>query len=566
MPIRVPGTQYSLLGVAVKKPNPRKMNRLIGIFLALALATPLRAQTHNPVLNHIWSVGMDSSRVQQLAGSLVDSIGPRLAGSPNVRDAQDWLVSMYKSWGIDAKNERFGTWRSWKRGPSHIDLLTPRVRTLEGTMLSHSPGTKGKPLVAGTVILPHFDDSTDLAKWLPQAKGKLVLVSAPPVTCRPTSDWTQYATPESFSRMDSTRTARQKDWANRFNVRGTGKGLALGGGELALELEQGGAAGIIGTRPKDALGTREIFETYTTRAPNVSLSCEDYGLVYRLTERGNNPKLRLDLESESLGEQPVFNTIATLPGTEKPNEYVLLSAHFDSWDGSSGATDNGTGTLTMMEAMRILKQAYPHPKRTIRVGHWTGEEVGLVGSRAYREDHPEVLSGLQAVFNNDNGTGRIVRMGATGFPNGDVHARKWLQQLPAVFQDQVKYIGVGVPGTGGSDDFSFYCAGAPSFGLGGLNWNYGNTTWHTDRDTYDKIVFDDLKANATLAAMMAYLASEDPDKITREQVDLAVVADSINKANAMLPPPAQGAPPRLPPMTSWPACGTAARKTNPRLR
>jgi Zn-dependent M28 family amino/carboxypeptidase len=288
--------------------------------------------------------------------------------------------------------------------------------------------------------------------------------------------------------------------------------------------------------------------------------------VYRLTERGNNPKLRLDLESQALGEQPVFNTIATIPGTEKPNEYVLLSAHFDSWDGSSGATDNGTGTLTMMEAMRILKQAYPHPKRTIRVGHWTGEEVGLVGSKAYREDHPEVLSGLQAIFNNDNGTGRIVRMGATGFPNGDVHARKWLQQLPDVFRDQVKYIGVGVPGTGGSDDFSFYCAGAPSFGLGGLNWNYGNDTWHTDRDTYDKIVFDDLKANATLAAMMAYLASEDPDKVTREQIDLAVVADSINKANAMLPPPAPGAAQRIPPMTTWPACGTAARKTNPRLR
>src|SRR4029079_10707732 len=246
-------------------------------------------------------VGMDSSRVQQLAGSLVDSIGPRLAGSPNVRDAQDWLVSRYKSWGIDAKNERFGTWRSWRRGPSHIDLISPRVRTLEGTMLAFSPGTKGKPLVAGTIILPHFDDSSAFASWLPQAKGKLVLVSAPPVTCRPLAEWTQYATPESYARMDSARVARQRDWSNRFNVRGTGKGLALGGGELALDLEQAGAAGIIrnrpqgaleqagaagiiGTRPKDALGTREIFETYTTRAPNVSLSCEDYGLVYRLTE------------------------------------------------------------------------------------------------------------------------------------------------------------------------------------------------------------------------------------------------------------------------------------------
>ena len=542
------------------------MTRLITIVLALALTPSLRAQTSNPVMNHIWSVGMDSSHVQQLAGTLVDSIGPRLTGSPNVREAQDWLVSMYKTWGIDAKNERYGTWRSWRRGPSHIDLISPRMRTLEATMLAFSPGTKGKPVVAGTIILPHFEDSTQLASWLPNAKGKLVLTSAPPVSCRPLAEWTQYATAESFARMDSARIARTRDWGTRYNVRGTGKSLSLGGGELALLLEEAGAAGILGSRPKDALGTREIFETYTTRAPNISLSCEDYGLVYRLTERGINPKLRLSLESQSLGEQPVFNTIATIPGTEKPNEYVLLSAHFDSWDGSSGATDNGTGTLTMMEAMRILKQAYPKPKRTIRVGHWTGEEMGLVGSKAYREDHPEVLSGLQAIFNNDNGTGRIVRMGATGFPNGDVHARMWLQQLPDVFRDQVKYIGIGVPGTGGSDDFSFYCAGAPSFGLGGLNWNYGNDTWHTDRDTYDKIVFDDLKANATLAAMMAYLASEDPEKITRERIDLAVVADSINAANALLPPPAPGAAQRIPPLTTWPTCGAAPRKTNPRLR
>jgi carboxypeptidase Q len=537
------------------------MRRPLIACLAFALATPLHAQsTSDPVLAHIWSVGMDSSRVEQLAGTLFDSIGPRLTGSPNVRGAQNWLLSMYRSWGIEAKNEQYGTWRSWRRGPSHVDLISPRVRTLEATMLGFSPGTDRRPLVAGTIVLPHFDDSAAFVRWLPQAKGKLVLVSAPPVTCRPTSEWTQFATPESYTRMDSARTARTRDWGTRLNVRGTGMSLALGGGELAIRLEGAGAAGILTSRPKDALGTREIFETYTTRAPNVSLSCEDYGLVFRLTERGNQPKLRLDLDAQSLGEQPVFNTIATLPGTEKPDEYVLLSAHFDSWDGSSGATDNGTGSLTMMEAMRILKQAYPHPKRTIRVGHWTGEEMGLVGSKAYREDHPEVVAGLQAIFNNDNGTGRIVRMGATGFPNGDVHARQWLQKLPDVFRSQINYIGVGVPGTGGSDDFSFYCAGTPSFGLGGLNWNYGQDTWHTDRDTYDKVVFDDLKANATLAAMMAYLASEDPEKITRERIDLAALAAQRAAGTAPVSAPATT-------LNDWPSCGgPAPRKTAPRLR
>jgi Zn-dependent M28 family amino/carboxypeptidase len=254
----------------------------------------------------------------------------------------------------------------------------------------------------------------------------------------------------------------------------------------------------------------------------------------------------------------VFNTIATIPGTEKPNEYVMLSAHFDSWDGASGATDNGTGSVMMMEVMRILKQVYPRPKRTIRVGHWTAEEFGLVGSRAYREDHPEVVEGTQALFNHDNGTGRIERFGVLGFPNGDVHARAWLEKLPDVFRTQLTYSGVGAPGTGGSDDFSFYCAGVPAFTLGGVRWNYNAYTWHTNLDTFDKIAFDDLRSNATLVAMLVYLASEDPEKITREKLDLATRADSILRSNGSTAPVAA-------PLRTWPACGTAARSTRPRL-
>ncbi|MEO8564280.1 MAG: M20/M25/M40 family metallo-hydrolase [bacterium] len=539
----------------------------VAAFASLAFAGRMSAQSfpvRDAVLERIWSIGMDSSHVQELAGTLLDSLGPRLTGSPNVRAAQGWLVKTYASWGIEAKNEQYGTWRSWRRGHSHVDLISPRVRTLDATMVGFSPGTRSRDLVATTVILPRFADSTEFVRWLPQAKGKLVLVSAPPATCRPTDDWVQWATPESRARIDSVKLALERDWSTR-DVRGTGYSLALGGGELGMRLEQAGVSALLTSRPKNGWGAREIFETYNTRAPTVSLSCEDYGLVFRLSEHGSNPKLRLNLDAQALGEQPVFNTIATIRGTEKPDEYVLFSAHFDSWDGSSGATDNGTGSLTMLEAMRILKRAYPKPKRTIRVGHWTGEEMGLVGSRAYREDHPEVVKGLQAIFNNDNGTGRIIRLGATGFPNGDVHMRQWLEKIPTEFRSQIDYIGVGVPGTGGSDDFSFYCAGTPSFGLGGQNWNYGNYTWHTNVDTYDKIVFDDLKSNATLAAMLAYLASEDPTTITRERTDLAVVADSIMRARAATLPVA-GAAPLAAPLSAWPSCGIAPRKTAPRLK
>lgn len=434
-------------------------------------------------------------------------------------------------------------------------------------MLGFSPGTGGKDLTAATVILPRFADSTEFVKWLPSARGKFVLVSAPQPTCRPRDDWKTNATPESNERMDSLRAQVTREWGGR-NVRGTGYSLAIGTGELGLRLEQGGVAGVITSRPKDAWGTIEIFSTYNTKAPAVALSCEDYGLLFRLTENNQGPKLRLNLDAQSLGDQPVFNTIATIRGSEKPDEYVVLSAHFDSWDGSSGATDNGTGTITMLEAMRILHEVYPHPKRTILVGHWLGEEEGLVGSRAFAEDHPEVVKGLQALFNQDNGTGRVVRMGGGGLVNSPDHIRGWLARLPAELQKQVEFAGPGFPSGGGSDDASFACYGAPAFGLGALGWDYFNYTWHTNRDTYDKIVFDDLKSNATLTAMLAYLASEDPATITRERVDLAALAaaraaqapPAANAANAAGAGRGRGGP------TTWPTCSKAPRVTEPRLK
>src|SRR5206468_7245162 len=160
---------------------------------------------------------------------------------------------------------------------------------------------------------------------------------------------------------------------------------------------------------------------------------------YRLAENKQNPIIEVTAESQALGEVPVFNVVGEIKGSQLPNEYVMLSAHFDSWDGGSGATDNGTGTITMLEAMRILKQVYPKPKRTILVGHWSGEEEGEVGSSAFREDHPDVMKGLQALFNQDNGTGRIVRVGAAGLPDADVHIRGWLDKLPTEIKAQVQY-------------------------------------------------------------------------------------------------------------------------------
>jgi carboxypeptidase Q len=536
----------------------------------------LQFPTDDAIIKRIWSMGMDSSHVKSLSQVLFDSLGPRLMGAPNTKRAQDWLVKTYASWGINAKLEQYGTWRGWERGVSHIDLLTPRLRTLEGTMVGYSPGTGGKNVDAEPIVLPQFTDSTEFVKWLPQAKGKLVMVSAMKESCRPNSDWIANSYPQSIARKDSVQRALSAGFGGgRGGTRGTGYSVSLGGGLLSQRLDKAGVAGLITSRPKDAFGTMEIFETYSTVVPTIALSCEDYGLVYRLTENRQHPTVRLNLDGKLLGEQPVFNTVATIPGGAKANEYVVLSSHFDSWDGSSGATDNGTGTVTMLEAMRILKQVLPHPTRTIVSGHWTGEEEGEVGSNAYAADHPAVIKGLQGLFNQDNGTGRIVRVGAGGLPSGAEHLTQWLNKLPNVFQAQVGFTGApvapGGPAGGGSDDYSFTCYGAPTFGLGALGWDYNTITWHTDRDTYDKVVFDDLKSNATMTAMLAYLASEDPGRVTSINPDSAravarAVADSIAKAGGGNPAPAAGRGGRGGGgARPWPTCATVPRTTNPRL-
>lgn len=498
---------------------------VVGAVVASSSSSSAFAQASDPVLQRMWAVGMDSSHTWDLAQTFFDSIGPRLTGSPQGIEASDWVMKMYRAWGIDAHREKYGTWRGWRRGYSHIDLVKPRVRTLEATMLGFSPGTGGRNVVGGTIVLPMVADSNEFVKWLPKAKGKFVLISPDYPTCRPEEEWAAMATPASKARMDTTVVKLVNDWNTR--LRNTGYPVTAGNptGNLGMRIEKAGALGVIVSNfanpLSEAWGTYTVYDTKNKTALGIAMSCEDYGLLYRLTERNQGPQLRVNAESQSMGEVPMYNTLGTIKGTEKPNEYILLSAHFDSWDGSQGATDNGTGTITMMEAMRILKTAYPRPKRTIMVGHWPGEEQGLIGSHAYAYDHPEIVRAIQAGFNQDNGTGRIQSTSGVGLPNAGEHMQAWLAKLPQAFQEQVKYNGVGAPATGGTDNASFDCFGAPVFGLSSLNWDYGTYTHHTNRDSFDKIVFDDLKGNATIVAMLAYLASEDPTFITRERADLA---------------------------------------------
>ncbi|MFI2741586.1 M20/M25/M40 family metallo-hydrolase [Zhouia sp. PK063] len=492
------------------------MKSLTSALIILSLSASVftvTAQSQDQIVHQIVKEASEHSQLKEMAYQLFDSIGPRLVGSPQMEQANHWAVQKFKAWGISAENQQWGEWRGWKRGITHIDMLSPRVKSLEGMQLAWSPATPKKGVTAEVIVLPEeIADAVSFQKWLSSAvKGKIVMVSMSQPTGRPDDNWEEFALPESLEKMKANRDQQNEAWNNK--IKATGYNTRT----LPEALEKAGAVAIIQNYWSKGFGVDKIFSARTKKIPTVDVALEDYGTLYRLAQHGAKPIIHIDAQSEELGKVPTFNTVATIKGTEKPEEYVVLSAHFDSWDGGTGATDNGTGTLTMMEAARILKKVYPNPKRTIIIGLWGSEEQGLNGSRAFVEDHPEIVKNIQAVFNQDNGTGRVVNISGQGFVNAYKYIGDWLSAVPNDISKNIETHFPGTPGRGGSDFASFLAAGAPAFSLSSLSWSYWNYTWHTNRDTYDKVVFDDVQSNAILTAILAYKASEDPETTSREQ-------------------------------------------------
>jgi hypothetical protein len=482
------------------------------LILTLLAAAPAAGQTFttdDPVIRAMWRVGMDESQTRELAHVLMDRIGPRLAGSAALDQAQDWLVETYGSWGVSARREAVGEWTGWEAGALHVDLVAPRVATLEAELLAWSPGTDG-PVEAEVVLPPSGLSEAGAAGWLRSVAGRFVLVSPPEPMCRAHQELEANARPETVERVNAGRAALRRSFEERFAAVADPR-------RLEAVLDSAGAAGLVASRWSGGWGVNKVFSTSARRAVAIDLSCEDYGLLYRLLEHGETPVLRIRAEARVLGAVPQFNVVAEIPGSERPDEYVLLGAHLDSWHAGTGATDNGTGTITMLEAMRILRETYPNPKRTILAGHWANEEMGLIGSGAFREDHPEVMAGLQVAFNQDNGTWRFERIEGQGYLSSADFLPRWMARVPTEFSSRILVEVPGPQANAGSDHSSFVCAGAPSFRLQSPYDEYRQYTWHTNRDTYDKIVFDDLEENATVAAMLAYLASEDPERTGREK-------------------------------------------------
>ncbi|NNE68965.1 MAG: peptidase M28, partial [Rhodothermales bacterium] len=315
------------------------MRTLLTALFLLATVLPVRGQSSD-LVEMIYREGMENSQVVDLAQYLADVVGPRLTGSPGHERAIDWAMAQFSNWGIDSRREAQGTWRSWERGLVSLDLVEPRLRSLEGQLLSWSPGTNGS-VEGGVILLPDLRGAEQFRNWLPMAQGKFVLLSPYEPSCRPADVWESYGGAAARSRFEAARKESQQAWASRV-----GK-LGLTNQEIIDELEAAGVAGFFTNLWTGERGTDRVFPlaysfrgAMNHRAAAFNLSCEDYGLLFRLASRGQGPLVRAYGEATDLGENPAHNLVAVIPGTELPDEYVVLSAHFDAWDGSSDMTDN----------------------------------------------------------------------------------------------------------------------------------------------------------------------------------------------------------------------------------
>ncbi|MAT79134.1 MAG: peptidase M28, partial [Flavobacteriales bacterium] len=302
----------------------------------LAFFSNLKAQNQNNIVEDIINEVNNNSQLENLAHELFDVIGPRLVGTPQMKNAHDWAVNKYTDWGIKSYNHQWGIWRGWERGITHIDMLEPRLRTLNGRQLAWSPSTSKKGITAEVTKVPEINSKEDFEQWLKTIKGKFVMVSQNQITGRPDYQWEEYATPESFEKLKEDRAAMSEKWFS--NVRKTGYGYR----DINKAFEDAGAVGLISSNWSRAFGANKVFSARTEKIPNVDVNLEDYTMLYRMVENGTNPKVKIVATSKEHGEVPTWNTLAEIKGVEKPDEYVILSAHFDSWDGGTGTTDNGT--------------------------------------------------------------------------------------------------------------------------------------------------------------------------------------------------------------------------------
>jgi len=463
-----------------------------------------------------------------------DVYGPRLTGSPSLKAAGEWAVKAMESWGM--KNAHLEPWDwghpGWSNEFAWGAITSPVKSMLVLEVLAWTPGTSGTVKGKATnIVLPDRPTEEELATYLEtirkQVNGAIVLVGAPRIV--PVN-----LTPPAKRRNDEDLRAQYDP--NNPNAGRGGRGQRGGGrGQLPPKpgalttaqltprvdrfLKDNGALVRVNDAGREH-GQIVAFDNPThdivTGIPTVVLRNEDYGRIARILADGAPVELEFNIVNKTYLEgRTAYNTIGEIPGTDKKDEVVMLGGHLDSWHSATGATDNAIGCSIMMEAARILKKLELFPRRTVRVALWSGEEQGLLGSQAYVKEHfgsfeaqkPEYTK-LVAYLNIDTGTGQL--RGASVF--GPQPAAATLREIFAPFQD------LGVYGAttsssravGGTDSTSFNNAGLPGIGFSQDPIEYNTHTHHTNLDTYERVIEEDVKKAAVIVASTVYqLATRD---------------------------------------------------------
>ena len=473
----------------------------------LAIAAPLGAQTtvDTSGAGAIISQAMDHSEVMKNLEYLTDVIGPRLTGSAAMRRANDWTAERFKAYGLTAALEPWDFGVTWERGTVTARLLSPFQRNVTAQSWAWTAGNGGRP-AAGPVVMVNVSSPESLAVYKAKVKGAWVMASPPATIWNPDGPPMTAADSAAMRERFRARVRQPADTSPEAVARRRQFQV-----DLPYMLTQAGALGRLTDGAKEqALMTMSGSPYSVSPLPNLVIAHEDYAQFARLIENGVTPRFEAAI-TNTLGTKPVqqWNTVAEIRGSEKPGEVVILGAHLDSWDLGTGTTDNGTGSMVVLEAARAIAQSGLHPKRTIRFILFSGEEEGLLGSAAYAAQHAATADSIQAVLVLDNGTGMVTGQALQGRSQD---SQLWTDLLAPVGSLGAK--NVRDANKGGTDHLSFIPYGVPGWNFDQEGRGY-NHTHHSQVDTYDHAVPDDLKQASAVMAVTAYELANLPALLPR---------------------------------------------------
>jgi carboxypeptidase Q len=539
------------------------------IAACLAMSQPMEEQIDTTALAKIKDEGMNHSQVMEVLSYLSDVYGPRLAWSPEYKEAAEWAASKLKEWGLE--NVHFENTspvgKGWSLKHFSAQAIEPRAFPLIAYPKAWSPGVKG--VVRGEAVYLKAKNEADLAKYAGKLKDAFVLISDPiDLKLHLTSDGSR--TPDSTllqlsnanplgggrgrARFDSTRIERFLENA-RLNAQKV-EFCEKEGAVMLMDASRGDFGTVFvqsATIPRSPKSIQDLFgarlAAYSPDAPKilpqVTVASENYNRMIRMIEKGQKLRLEVSLEVEFTKADSGFDIIAEIPGTDLKDEVVMAGGHFDSWHAGTGATDNGTGSAAAMEAIRILKSTGVQPRRTIRIGLWCSEEEGLLGSASYVARHYGERKGgdrfaemmgqggsgtlttlsesekFDVYFNDDNGSGRVRGVYLQGNEAARPIFRAWL----AAFGDPAAQT-ISISNTGGTDHLSFDAVGLPGFQFIQDPLEYETRTHHSNMDVYDRAQENDLKQASTIEAFFLYQAAMREAKFPRKPMPASDRASS----------------------------------------